>query len=153
MGSVIEDTRTLLEALRVEIRRGCFRSEKTPRRIVAWKGPGAAFMTRPKFTSHPALGPRGEPVAVVTRHAHAADRLLQRIDGAFAPLLGTQLRWDFFERIGEAVIDYCAFVPTEMDTEENLLLVVLREACDVLDEMEGGDFPYVHIAGEGDRGN
>jgi hypothetical protein len=40
-----------------------------------------------------------------------------------------------------------------MDTEENLLLVVLREASDVLDEMEGGDFPYVHIAGEGDRGN
>lgn len=153
MNGTIGDTRTLLDGLRVEIRRGHFRTDRAPRRIVAWKGPGAAFMTRAKFTGHPSFGLRGEPVAVITPHAHAAARLLERLDGAFAPLLGVQLRWDFFERIGEAVIDYCAFVPSELDTEDNLLLVILREAGDLLGEMEKGEFPYVHsadgIEGEG----
>ena len=143
MSGTVSDTRTLLEALRVEIRRGHFRAAGSTRRIVAWKGPGAAFMTREKFSGPARFGLRGEPVAVVTPHAHAAAWLLGRLDSAFAPLLGTQLRWDFFERIGEAVIDYGAFLPPELDSDENLLLVILREAADVLDEMEAGEFPCV----------
>lgn len=146
MSKTIKDTRTLLDALRVEIGRRHYESLRTPRRIVAWKGPGAAFLTKPKFSPAAALGPRGEPVAVVTPHAHPAAWLLGRLDQAFAPLLGNQLRWDFFERIGEAVVDCSAYVPAVGDSAENVLLVILSEAADILSEMEEGEFPYLHSA-------
>jgi hypothetical protein len=150
MSKTIKDTRILLDALRVEIRRKHFESARPSRRIVAWKGPGAAFMTKHKFTTQATFGLRGEPIAVVTPHAHAAAWLLERLDIAFAPLLGNQLRWDFFERIGEAVNDCGAFIPTVTDSAVDLLLLVLREAIDILEEMEAGEFPYVHSADQVD---
>lgn len=146
MSETIKDTRVLLDALRVEIRRKHFESAKPSRRIVAWKGPGAAFMTKLKFTANASFGMRGEPIAVTTPYAHAAAWLLERLDIAFAPLLGNQLRWDFFERIGEAVIECEAVVPNATDSAVNLLLLILQEAMDILDEMEEGEFPYVHSA-------
>ena len=150
MSKTIKDTSLLLGALRVEIQRKYFESVRPSRRIVAWKGPGAAFMTKPKFTTQATFGLRGEPIAVVTPHAHAAAWLLERLDLAFAPLLGNQLRWDFFERIGEAVIDCEAFVPSVTNSAVDLLLLVLREASDILEEMEAGEFPYVHSADQVD---
>ena len=146
MSEIIKDTRVLLEALRVEIRRKHFMSARPSRRIVAWEGPGAAFMTKPKFSTQTTFGMRGKPIAVITPHAHAAAWLLEKLDLAFAPLLGNQLRWDFFERIGESVIDCGAFVPTATDSAGNLLLLILREAIEILEEMEEGEFPYVHSA-------
>jgi hypothetical protein len=150
MSKTIKDTRTLLDALRVEIQRKHFESARPSRRIVAWKGPGSAFMTKPKFTTQATFGLRGEPIAVITPHAHAAAWLLERLDLAFAPLLGNQLRWDFFERIGEAVNGCGAFIPIVTDSAVDLLLLVLREASDILEEMEAGEFPYVHSADQVD---
>jgi hypothetical protein len=148
MSTTINDTRTLLDALWVEIKRESFRSQKQPRRIVGWKGPGAVFMTKVKMSGGPSLGLRGEPLSVITPHAHAAGWLLDRLDLAFAPLLGSQLRWDFFERIAEASIDYSAFIPPGLDTDVNLLRIILREARDLLEEMDEGEFPYVLTGGE-----
>jgi len=149
MSGTIKDTRVLLDALWVEIKREAFRPQKQPRRIVGWKGPGAVFMTRLKVSEGPSLGLSGEPLSVITPHAHAAGWLLDRLDLAFAPLLGNQLRWDFFERIAEAAVDYSAFIPPGLDTDVNLLRIILREARDILEEMEEGEFPYALTGDEG----
>ena len=147
MSETVKDTRILLDALWVEIKRESFRTPKQPRRILGWTGPGAAFMTKLKLSAEPYLGLGGEPLSVVTPHAHAPAWLLDRLDAAFAPLLGSRLMGEFFERIAEACIDYCAFVPAGLDTDGNLLRIILREARDLLDEMEEGEFPYVLTEG------
>lgn len=144
MKGTIRDTRTLLDALEVELRRGHFHPLRTPRRIVGWEGPGVVFVTR-LARRRGGRGKNGSSYTVVTPHAHAAGALMDRIDRAFHPLLGTDLRWDFHERIAEGITEYCAFIPPAQDSEESLLRVILREARDILKDMEDGHFPCVHF--------
>lgn len=143
MKKTIRDTGILLDALEVELRRGRFHPAKKPRSIIGWKGPGVTFATRVPGRR------RGSAVSgsrlVISSHAHAAGNLLGRIDEAFSPLLREHIKWDFFERIAEGVTEYTAFIPPGQDTEESFLRVILREARDILDEMEKGDFPSVHF--------
>jgi len=147
MMDALGDTGTLLDALEIQMRRRRYRSAKPPRPIVGWKGPGVLFATRiPPARSFPGLSPH--PVTVVTPHAHAAGWLLDRLDDAFSPLLGTQLRFDFFERLAEAAEAYMTIIAAAHDTDENLLKILLREARDILEEMTEGEFPYVLQDGE-----
>ncbi|MDB4285358.1 hypothetical protein N9903_00425 [bacterium] len=149
MSDTLRDTAVLLDAMEIEIRRGRFRSEKQPRRIVAWNRHGIAFVTRMRPSSASLPGFSRGPITVVTPHAHTAGWLLTRIDEAFAPLLGRQYSWDFFERIAEAVTEHLAFIPPGEDTAVNLLKVILREARDICSEMAEGDFPCLYLE-EGD---
>lgn len=150
MSDALRDTAILLDALEVEIRRGRFRRERQPRRIEAWSRYGVVFATRVRPSSA-ALPERSRgSVTVVTPHAHTASRLLDRIDEAFAPLLGRQYGPDFFERIAEAVTEHLASCPPGEDTERSLLEVILREARDLCSEMADGDFPCRYL-GEGDH--
>ncbi len=144
MKDMLRDTRTLLDALEVELRRGRFHSPGRPRRLTGWEGPGVVFVTRIPRRGQ-GRGNNGGSYTVVTPHAHAAGALLARIDQAFSPLLGAHLRWDFFERIAEGVTEYCAFIPPSQDSEDSLLRVILREARDILQDMEDGQFPSVHF--------
>jgi hypothetical protein len=143
----LRDTGILLDALEIQMRRHAYRSVKPPRTIVAWRGPGVLFATRiTSVKSLPGLSPH--PVTVVTPHAHAAAWLLERLDYAFSPLLGTQLRFDFFERLVEAAEAYTSIIAPFHDTDENLLKILLREARDILEEMTEGEFPYILQEGE-----
>jgi hypothetical protein len=147
MMDALRDTGTLLDALEIEMRRRRYRSEKPPRRIVGWRGPGVLFVTRlTPVRALPGLSPH--PVTIVTPHSHAAGWLLDRLDDAFSPLLGTQLRFDFFERLAEAAEAYTTIIAAAHDTDENLLKILLREARDILEEMTEGEFPYVLQEGE-----
>jgi hypothetical protein len=139
---VLRDTGILLDALEIQMRRHAYRSVKPPRTIVAWIGPGVLFATRiTSVKSLPGLAPHS--ATIVTPHAHAAAWLLERLDDAFSPLLGTQLRFDFFERLAEAAEAYATIIASAHDTDENLLKILLREARDILEEMTEGEFPYV----------
>jgi hypothetical protein len=148
MKKIIAETRTLLEGLAVEISRGHFNPEKKPRSAVGWKGPGVTFTTRVTPEKRPPFSPGPEPQTVVTPHAHSAGMILARIDRAFSPLLGNHIRFDFFERLAEAADEYIAFIPPEKDSAPSLLRVLLREASDILAEMESGEFPCVHLEGD-----
>jgi hypothetical protein len=140
MSNALQDTRILLEAIEVSIRRGEYRADKTPRRIVGWDGPGVVFSTRLKL---PAKTVPCNQLIVVTPHAHTAGWLLDRIRSAFSPLLGEHILYDFFERIAEAVNEYSAVIPLAEDSDINILRLILREARDILHDMERGEFPYV----------
>ena len=148
MSERIIDTKILLDAFDVEMKRGAFHPEKTPRRLVGWNGPGVLFVTRIKTGKSEKPLASQEVVSVVTPHAHSAGMLLDRIRKAFSPLLGPHIENDFFERIAEAVLEYSAVVSLTGDTESNLLKVILREARDILEDMENGEFPYTHSEGE-----
>lgn len=145
MIGTLRDTAVLLDALDVEIRRGKFRLAKQPRRIVAWSRHGIALVTRVRPSSASLPGISRGPITVVTPHAHSAAWLLTRIDEAFAPLLGRQYGWDFFERIAEAATEHLAFIPPGEDTAVNLLKVILREARDICSDMDGGSFPRLFL--------
>jgi len=138
------ETAVLLDALGIEIGRGAFRRHKGKRRIVAWSGPGVHFATRLTLGGRSATGLQCGSTAVITPHAHAARWILERIDEAFEPLLGKQMRWDFFERIAGGVQDYLAFIPPDQDSDVNLLKVILRESRDILAEMDAGEFPSLY---------
>ena len=140
MSNALKDTRILLDAIEVGIRRGEYRTDKTSRRIVGWEGPGAVFCTRLRMSAKAA--PCNQLI-VITPHAHTAGWLLERIGSAFAPLLGEQIQYDFFERIAEAVNEYSAVIPLADDSDINILRLILREARDILEDMETGEFPYV----------
>jgi hypothetical protein len=144
MKTTIDDTRLLLQGLLVEIERGHFQPAKKSRSAVGWKGPGVTFATRISVGRGPSFSLGPEPRSVLTPHAHSAGMLLDRIREAFRPLLGSHIQFDFFERIAEAADEYSAFIPADQDTAESLLKVILREARDILDEMERGDFPSIH---------
>jgi hypothetical protein len=147
MMDALRDTGTLLDALEIEMRRRRYRSGKPHRRIIGWRGPGVLFATRiTPARSLPGLSPH--PITIVTPHAHAAGWILDRLDDAFSPLLGTQLRFDFFERLAEAAEAYTTIIAAVHDTDENLLKILLREARDILEEMTEGEFPYVIQEGE-----
>ncbi len=135
------ETAVLLDALGIEIGRGNFRRQKGNRRVVSWSGPGVHFATRLIMGSPSGSGPQCGSTAVITPHAHAARWILDRIDEAFEPLLGEQMRWDFFERIAGGVQDYLAFIPPDQDSDVNLLKVILRESRDILTDME---FPSLY---------
>lgn len=145
MKNTIDDTRLLLRALLVETERGHFQPARKPRTAVGWKGPGVTFATRLSGSRGPSFSLAPEPRSVLTPHAHSAGMLLDRIRLAFTPLLGRHIQFDFFERLAEAADEYSAFIPPDQDTSESLLKVILREASDILEEMERGDFPSVHI--------
>ena len=145
MKKTIAETRLLLQGLLVETERGHFQPARKSRSAVGWKGPGVTFATRISAGKGPtfSLGPSSR--SVLTPHAHSAGMLLERIGQAFRPLLGTHITFDFFERLAEAAEEYSAFIPADQDTAEAFLKVILREANDILDEMERGDFPSVHF--------
>jgi hypothetical protein len=140
MSDTLKDTRILLDAIEVGIRRGEFRPEKTSRRVVGWEGPGVVFSTRLKVS---AKAVPCHQLTVVTPHAHTAGWVLDRIKSAFAPLLGEHIQYDFFERIAEAVNEYSAVMPLADDSDINILKLILREARDILEDMETGEFPHV----------
>jgi hypothetical protein len=140
MNNALKDTQILLDAIEVGIRRGEYRKEKTSRRIVGWEGPGAVFCTKLRVSAD--IVPCHQ-LKVITPHAHTAGWLLDRIGSAFAPLLGEDIKYDFFERIAEAVNEYSAVIPLADDSEINILKLILREARDIIEEMEAGEFPYV----------
>lgn len=150
MKKTLAETRILLDGLGVEISRGHFVPAKKPRSAVGWKGPGVTFSTRLAPEKRPAFSLGPEPQTVLTPHAHNAGMLLDGIERAFRPLLGSHLRFDFFERIAEAADEYVAFIPPEQDSPESLMRVLLREAGDILEEMETGEFPCVHLDGDED---
>lgn len=140
MSNPLQDTRILLDAIEVGIRRGEYLREKPSRRIVGWEGPGAVFCTKLKVSAD--IIPCNQ-VTVVTPHAHTAGWLLDRIRSAFGPLLSGEIQYDFFERLAEAVNEYSAVIPLADDSEMNILKLILREARDILEDMETGEFPYV----------
>ena len=148
MDNRFRETAVLLDALGVGIGRGVFRRQKGTRRIVAWSGPGVHFATRLTLGGRSDSGSMCGSTAVVSPHAHAARWILEGIDEAFEPLLGEQMRWDFFERIAAGVQDYLSFIPPDQDSDVNLLKVILRESRDILAEMEGGEFPSRYYAEE-----
>ena len=45
--------------------------------------------------------------------------------------------------IAEAVNEYSAVIPLADDSDLNILKLILREARDILEDMEPGEFPYV----------
>jgi hypothetical protein len=140
MTDTLKDTRILLDAIEVGIRRGEYREKKIPRRIIGWEGPGAVFSTRLQVSADAA--PCNQ-ITVVTPHAHTAGWLLDRIESAFSPLLGEDIKYDFFERIAEAVNEYSAVISLADDSDINILKLILREARDILGDMETGEFPHV----------
>lgn len=141
MSNTLQDTRILLDAIEVAIRRDEFRAEKTSRRLVGWEGPGVIFSTKLRVSNKAA--PCNQ-LTVITPHAHTAGWLLDRIRSAFAPLIGGgEIQYDFFERIAEAVNEYSAVIPLSDDSDINILKLILREARDILKDMETGEFPHV----------
>ena len=140
MSNPLQDTRILLDAIEVGIRRGEYLRAKPSRRIVGWEGPGAVFSTRLRVSDQSV--PCNQ-VTVITPHAHTAGWLLDRIRNAFGPLLGGEIEYDFFERLAEAVNEYSAVISLADDSEINILKLILREASDILEDMETGEFPYV----------
>ena len=145
MSKILSDTRLLLDALEVEIVRNYHQSAKHSRGVKGWQGPGVIFTTRLDVDAKPAPSPTARTVTVVTPHAHEAGWLLGRIQMAFAPLLGTHIEYDFFERIAEAAEEYSAGIPLEKDTATSLLSTILGEARAILAEMETGEFPHVPL--------
>ena len=142
MSERIDDTKILLDAIRVELKRGAFHPDKPPRRIVGWRGPGVVVATKIRVPGKDKLGVSQEAISVVTPYAHSAGMILDSIQRAFSPLLAPHIEHDFFERIAEAVMEYSAVVPLSKDIESNLLKVILREATDILEDMANGEFPY-----------
>jgi hypothetical protein len=140
MSDTLQDTRILLDAIEVAIRRDEFRAEKTSRRLVGWEGPGVIFSTKLRVSAKAAPC---HQLTVITPHAHTAGWLLDRIRSAFAPLIAGEILYDFFERIAEAVNEYSAVIPLADDSEINILKLILREARDILEDMEIGEFPHV----------
>ena len=143
------ETAMLLDALGIGIKRGAFRRNAGKRRIVAWSGHGVHFATRLTAGGSKAGEALCGSTVVVTPHAHAARWILEGIDEAFEPLLGEQMRWDFFERVAAGVQDYLSFIPPEQDSDVNLLKVILRESRDILTEMAAGEFPSLYHGEEG----
>ena len=94
---------------------------------------------------------RRKPAAftIVTPHAREAGLLLERVHELFSPLLDECIGHDFFDRLGEAAVEYSCYVEKEAETAENLLKIIVTEARDILDEMIAGEFPYITSSEEG----
>lgn len=139
----LNSVQVAIDRLAEEVRQGSFGKRDRPQLKTGWRRAGVLFATEVPSPGEGEGGGRRPPLTVVTPHAAEAGWLLDRLYASFRPLLDECIERDFFERLGEAALEYCGYVDPADSTGINLLKIILAEAGDVLDEMREGEFPCV----------
>ena len=136
-----------------EVRDGSFPETPASVKGKTWEHGGLVFANNVPASDENAPGGDGGRFTIVTPFAGAAGALLDRIHELFGPLLDMSIEHDFFDRIGEAALEYSGYADRSDQTAVNLLKILLNEAECILDEMREGEFPYaaygeIHRQGE-----
>ena len=134
---------TVIVTLADDVRQGSFREGLQRGTTIGWQRGGVLFATEVPSPEEREDDRRRSPLTVLTPHAAEAGWLLDRLLEVFLPLLDECIESDFFERLAEAALEYCAYVDPGDATDANLLKIILSEAEGILEEMRTGEFPYV----------
>ena len=138
----LKDAADGIASLFREVREGTFPETPASGKGRTWEHGGLVFADEVPGPEESAPGGDGVRFTIVTPYAGAAGSLLDRIHELFGPLLDLSIEHDFFDRVGEAALEYSGYADRSDQTAVNLLKILLNEAESILDEMREGEFPY-----------
>ena len=131
------DTRILLDAIAVGIRRREFRRRRRADTIQGWGGADVVFATEmPDYSGRTFDGFYPEPTTVVTPYAHEAGWLINRLKQTFRSFIHGGNKCDFYGALAEAAIRYQKGLRSGEESAEGLLSAVLEEARNILTKIE-----------------
>ncbi|MDQ2805480.1 MAG: hypothetical protein M3Z04_00950 [Chloroflexota bacterium] len=142
MENEISDVRVLLDALRVEIRRGSYThidyGSLDEYRAHGWGGAGVIVTKEPP--PREASSDWRSVYYAVTPHANEVGWLFRGLWAAFRPLLDHMSKQPFFERLATVIPKYQESRKGKPENAGELLTIVLNEAYNILDDIQKGTF-------------
>jgi hypothetical protein len=131
-----------IASLSLEVQRGGFLEKLPPGMEKTWMCNGLVLASSVLEPEESSSDRQSNPFTTVTPHVCEAGVLLDRIRELFMPLLDECIEHDFFDRIGEAALEYSGYADRADQTAVNLLKILLAEAESILEEMREGEFPF-----------
>lgn len=109
-----------------------------------WGGADVVITSKEPVTKDSGFYP--EPRYVVTPFSSELSWLFYQLRDAFAGLIDSVTKIEFYGRLANAAIRYQQYLEDKPEDVQDLLSAVLHEAFAILDELDEGEFQYLLIA-------